>query len=153
MISQDRVSDSQNTQARGDAAPAAPAAPTDRAAGAAFSVLTRRSGLTPFAPAVLAPAGASEKSNGRQSPPRATPVSLSQVLAGRMLSDEPPVASSPQGSVPVLVSPEMAVLLNAIAAHDRHATLDACVTDLIGRRARDIGLESLFRAAKERAPP
>ena len=37
MISQDRVSDSPNAQARGDAAPAAPAAPTDRAAGAAFS--------------------------------------------------------------------------------------------------------------------
>lgn len=94
-------------------------------------VLPRRSGLTPFAPAGLAPAGASEKSDGRQSPPRA----------------------APGESVPVLVSPEMAVLLKAIAAHDRHSTLEACMTDLIGWRARDIGLESLFRAAKERAPP
>lgn len=100
MISQDRVSDSPNAQARGDAAPAAP---TDRAVGAGFLGVDHG--------------------------------------AGEMTA------------LTIYFPPAMTVLLTTIAAHDRHATLGACVTDLIGRRARDIGLESLFRAAKERAPP
>lgn len=51
--------------------------------------------------------------------------------------------------VSIRLSPAMAILLRALAAHDGHSSIERLIADMAEERAEVIGVRKLFRAARD----
>ncbi|MDS1135596.1 hypothetical protein [Nitratireductor indicus] len=91
----------------------------------------------------------SSSSQGRFAPPREAAPAVPAGIGSR-------VSAGTASFVSIRLSPAMAILLRALAAHDGHSSIERLIADMAEERAQECGVRRLFRsvlAAEREAKP